>query len=239
MASKNFSDWRTEVGKYVQFASTYNDLVDSEVKEVVRDFCRDTGIWKITLSRITTVADQATYTLTVPTTDGKSEICYIDNVKYKEDGSDDDQFRNLDPFTREERDDHENGAWAFHTASEPYKFYSNVEKELILYPIPENASTSGLLVRVVVRPMDDATKCPDFIYIEHKKSIAIGTAGAMCNMPNKPWSDATLGAALWDQYLNRRDEAHQMVKMGYTKKRQQPKFPWMGGSRSESWNWKP
>jgi len=239
MATKNFSDWRDEVAKYVQFASTYQSLVDAEVKEVIRDFCRDTGIWKKTLARVTTVVNQADYPMTVPTTDGKAEICYFDNVKYKENGADDDQFRNLEPFTQEEKDEHENGAWSFHTAPDPYKFYADVDKTLILYPIPTVASTDGLLIRVVVRPTDDATKVPDFLYIEHKKSIAIGVAGAMCNMPNKPWSDAALGKDLDNQYLARRDEALQMVKMGYTKKKMEAKFPFFGGSRSQSWNWKP
>ena len=233
MATKLYIDWLTEVAKYVQFASTYNDTVSAEVKEVIRDFCRDTGAWKITLDRITVIADTATYTLTVPTTNGKSEICYTDNVLYKENGNDDDQFRHLSPFTQEEADNWQYGSWSFHTAPNPYKFYSNADKQLILYPIPEDGSTEGLLVRVVVRPTDVSTKVPDFLYNEYKKAIAVGTAASLVNMPNKPWSDAILAKDLESQYLARRDEAHQMVKMGYTKKRQQVSIPYGGGSRSQ------
>ena len=239
MATKNFSDWRTEVAKYVKFASTYNADVDAEVKEIVRDFCRDTGIWKITLDRITTVADTETYTLTIPTTNGKSETVYVDNVKYKENGAEDTQFRTLEPFTREERDNHENGAWSFHTGSEPYKFYSNVDRQLILYPIPENGSTLGLLVRVTVKPTDDATKCPDFIYIDYKQDIAIGAAKNLMLMPNKPWSDHEQGITYEKRYEARRDECYQAVKMGFSKAAQQVFIPWGGGSRSQSWNWRP
>jgi hypothetical protein len=233
MATKNFSDWRTEVAKYVKFQSTYNDTVDSEVKETIRDFCRDTGVWKKTLQRISTVADQATYTLTIPDTDGAAEVCYIDNVKYKEDGADDDQFRNLEPFTEEETDLYENGSWSFHESPDPYKFFSNASKQLLLYPIPTVASTSGLLVRVVVRPTDAATSVIDHIYIDYKKAIAVGCAAGLMNMPNKPWSNAEMGQFYQEQYLARRDEAYQNVKSGYTKAKQQVVIPWCGGSRSQ------
>ena len=234
MATKLFSDWRTEVAKYVKFQSTYNDTVDAEVKEIIRDFCRDTGVWKITLARISTVADTSTYTLVIPTTDGITETCYIDNVKYKEDGADDDQFRNLTPFTQEEADLYENGSWAFHEAPDPYKFHSNISKQLILYPIPTVASDEGLLVRVVVRPTDAATTCKDVIYIEYKQAIAIGAAANIMNMPNKPWSNAEMAIFYKAQYLARRDEAYQKVKSGYTKSKQQVVMPWGGGSRSRN-----
>jgi len=231
MAEKAFLDWRTEVAKYVKFQSTYNAVVDAEVKEVVRDFCRDTGVWTITLTRISTVADTSAYTLTVPSTDGAAEICYIDHVQYKEDGADDDQFRPLTPFTREEADLYENGAWAFHVSTDPYKFYSNADKQLILYPIPTTASTNGLLVRVAVRPTDAATGCSPNIYIDYKKAIAVGTAAALMNMPNKPWSNAEMGAFYQGQYLSRQDEAYQNVKLMNTKAKQQVNIPWAGGSR--------
>jgi len=232
MASKNFSDWRTEVAKYVKFQSTYNDTVDSEVKETIRDFCRDTGVWKQTLTRFSTVADTSTYTLTVPSTDGAAEVCYIDSVKYKITDADDDQFKSLTPFTAEEADLHINGSWSFHEAPDPYKFYSNVDKALILYPIPTTAATDGVLVRVVTRPTDAATKCTDSIFIEYKRAIAKGAAAALMNMPNKPWSNAEMGQFYHEQYLSRRDEAYQLVKSGYSKSKQQVVIPWCGGSRS-------
>jgi hypothetical protein len=233
MATKNLSDWRTEVAKYVKFQSTYDSTVDSEVKETIRDFCRDTGVWKVTLTRIDTVVDTSTYTLTVPETNGKAEICFIDHVKYKEDGADDDQFRSLIPFTREEADLWVNGSWSFHDAPNPYKFYSNASKQLILYPIPTVESIAGVLVRVVVRPKDDATKVIDHIYVDYKKAIAVGTAAGLMNMPNKPWSNAEMGQFYQEQYLARRDEAYQMVKSGNTRSKQQVVIPWCGGSRSE------
>ena len=232
MAEKAFLDWRTEVAKYVKFQSAFNDTVDAEVKETVRDFCRDTGIWKITLTRVNVVADTAIYTLTVPSTDGAAEICYIDDVKYKENGADDDQFRTLSPFTRQEADNYDNGSWAFQEAPEPRKFYSNADKQLILYPIPTVASTAGILPRVAVRPTDAATGCEPLIYVEYKKAIAIGAASALMNMPNKPWSNAEMSAFYGKQYEARRDEAMQSVQSGFNRSASQVNIPWCGGSRS-------
>ena len=233
MASKNFSDWRTEVAKYVKFQSTYNDTVDGEVKETIRDFCRDTAIWKQTLADFSTVADTSTYSLTLISTDGACEICYIDNVKYKEDGADDDQFRNLTPFTQEEKDEYDYGNWSYSTAPDPYKFYSNMDKQLILWPTPTTASTDGVSVRVVVRPTDAATKCPDYIYEDYKQAITIGAAASLMNMPNKPWSNAEMGRFYWEQYLARRDEAYEKVKGMNTKAKHQVYIPFCGGSRSQ------
>ena len=239
MASKDFSDWRTLVGYYLKFTSSYNDYVDNAVKETVRDFCRDVPVWLITLTRISTVADTSTYTLTVPNTDGDAEIVNAYNVKYKENGADDTQFRNLDPFTKAERDDRENGSWEFHTGSEPYRFYLNQTKQLILYPIPENASASGLLVTVQVRPTDDATACIDIIYLNYKDAIAKGAAAYLYNQPNLPWSNQDMARSYEVQYHARRDEAYVDIKNGFTRSLSTIDIPWVGGSRSESWNWKP
>jgi hypothetical protein len=232
MAEKAFADWRTEVAKYVKFQSTFNATVDAEVKETVRDFCRDTGIWKQTLTRVSVVADTATYTLSTDSSNGACEIAYIDDVKFKKTGADDDQFKTLTPFTRQEADNYDSGSWAFHTSNEPYKFYSNVSKQLILYPIPTVAATSGILPRVVVRPTDAATGCDPFIYVEFKKAIAVGAAAALMNMPNKPWSNAEMATFYGKQYKARRDEALQSVQTGFNRSKTQVNIPWAGGSRS-------
>jgi hypothetical protein len=91
------SDWNTEVAKYVKFSSSYATLVTAEVLETLRDFCRDTGIWKEPIADISVVADTATYSLNLPTGNGDSpELAWIDSVKYKENGMDDDQYWTLD-----------------------------------------------------------------------------------------------------------------------------------------------
>ena len=233
MAKTTFASWRDEVAKYVKYQSTYQSDVEAEIKEVLRDFCRDTGVWKQTIADFSTVKDESTYTLSVSQDDGAAEICYIDHVLYKENGADDTQFRPLTPFTQEEADLYENGAWAYHESTDPYKFHSNLAKQLILYPIPTIASTNGVSVRVVIRPKDSASDIQTDIFAEYKQAIAIGTAASLMNMPNKPWSNAEMGTFYKMQYKARKDEAYLNVKQGYTKAKKQVSIPWCGGSRSQ------
>jgi hypothetical protein len=239
------SNWNTEVAKYVKFSSSYATLVTAEVLETLRDFCRDTGIWKETLTDVSVVADTANYELTVPTTHGdSSEIKRFDSVKYKENGADDDQYRTLPAFTEDDKDRYEQGGWEYHTGSQPEKYFgkltgsSNSVKTLCLYPIPTAASTDGLRIKVACQPSDASTTVPQWIWDDYMRCIAIGTAGNLMNMPNKPWSNAEMSNYYRDQYQARRDEAYQDVKLGLTKERkQQVRMPYTGGSRQSRMAW--
>lgn len=237
MAETPISDWNDEVAKYVKFQSQYDTLVTAEVVETLRDFCRDTGIWKETLADVSVVADTATYTLTIPTTNGDSpELAWADSVKYKANGADDDQYRTLAPFTEEDMDMYEHGGWEYHEAPEPQNYFFNHAKQLVLYKIPTVASTDGLRIKLICKPADNSTTVPNWIWDDYQRTITIGTAGALMNMPNKPWSNAEMGAYYHNQYKARRDEAYQNVKLGYTKKRQGVKFPFFAGSRNSDRN---
>jgi hypothetical protein len=233
------SDWNTEVAKYVKFSSSYATLVTAEVLETLRDFCRDTGIWKETLADISVVADTASYSLNLPTGSGDSpELAWIDSVKYKENGFDDDQYRTLSAFTEDERDRYDSGGWEYHTAPTPESYMGGPAKNLILYPIPTAASTDGLRVKVGVKPADDSTTAPQWIWDDYMRCIAIGTAGNLMNMPNRPWSNTEMAVFYINQYHARRDEAYSNVKLGYVKQRKQAvRFPFTGGSRSSIMAW--
>lgn len=235
------SYWRTngEIAKYVKFSSAFNDLVDAEVLETLRDFCRDTGIWVEALADISVVADTASYELTIPTTHGDSpELAWMDSVKFKSSGADDDQYRTLKAFTEDDYDRYENGGWEYHEAPEPSKYFvkptgtSNSVKTLVLYPIPTSASSDGLRCKVACKPAQDATTVPQWIWDDYYRAITLGVCAGLLNMPNKPWSNAEMAMYYESQYNARRDEAYQNAKLGYVKQRpQQIRYPWTGGSR--------
>lgn len=181
----NLTEWSSDILAHAKRATP------SSVKRAARDasiaFCEKTWLWTVNLTRISVVADQQDYTLTDPS---DAEIIVVDNVKYKEHGQDDDQFRNLNPISENQMDLNDSGSWPFTESSNPTGFWVDVvEKKLHLYSIPTDASTDGLLVRVVVRPSDACTTVSDFLYEEHRKTITQGALADLFSQEVMDWSD--------------------------------------------------
>lgn len=159
------------------------------VRAAVMQFCMETRLWTLALARISVEEDVADYTLTVPAAQ-YGQIIVVEDVKYKIDGSDDDQFRRLNPIATAP----ENlitGNWQYLESSEPN--YFDVEEgantTLKLVPIPTNDSAEGLLVKVCLKPTLAAEVVPDFIYNQHLLTIAHGAMGYLFGIKGMPWYD--------------------------------------------------
>jgi len=159
------------------------------VRNAAIKFCEETFLWTIALDRISIVADTKTYDLALPVSqDG--QIINIDNVKYKEDGQDDDQFRRLDPISETQRDLIASGSWSFLSSPNPNAYYSDyLNKQLNFYQIPTAASAEGLLVKVNVRPEIDCDDLPDFLYRDYRQQIKDGALGFLFGSKAMPWYD--------------------------------------------------
>ena len=58
MANINFlAGWTEEVSKYIKGIdnSVYTDLLEDEIRDTLRDFCRRSGLWTFTLPRSASV----------------------------------------------------------------------------------------------------------------------------------------------------------------------------------------
>jgi len=164
--------------------------LERAVRDAAIGFCEETLLWTYDLTRISVVANQANYTLTVPT-NVYGEIISIDDVKYKQNGLDDDQFVTLTPISQNQMDLHENGAWKFLTAATPSNYYIEEDDTATLYlwKKPTEASTSGLLVRANLRPTDTCTTVQDFLYSTFSRVIADGALADLFAMRAMPWYD--------------------------------------------------
>lgn len=181
----NLTAWKPEISLYIP--KTDERSVVRAVRNAAIEFCEKTWLWTYTLTDISVVADQQDYTLTDPT---DSEIIAIDNVRYKENGADNDQFTTLTPISENQMDLHDTGSWMYRESSQPSSFWVDVvEKVLHLYPIPTDASTSGLLVKAILRPDDACTSVPDFLYQEHRQAIVQGTLAELFSQEALNWSD--------------------------------------------------
>ena len=127
------------------------------------------------------------------------------------------------------------GGWSFQRAAEPTAYYVDTDAAALnLWPIPENASVDGLLVRAVLEPSDDATEVPDWIFKRFKQAIAFGAAAGLMEMTNKPWANVELAAVFSKKYLDRRLDAHMRKQSGLDKREQSPNYPFFTGSRGRS-----
>lgn len=159
------------------------------VREAAKSFCDETFLWTFSLDRISIVADTGTYDLTVPVIQS-AELISIANVKYKEDGADDDQFARLDPISEKQKDLIDSGSWSFLTSPRPNYYYSDfLNKQISFYQIPSEASASGLLVKVALRPEGTALDVPDFLYTDFEDEIADGALEILFGAKAMPWYD--------------------------------------------------
>jgi hypothetical protein len=157
------------------------------VRNAAIKFCEESLLWTYTLSRIDVVADTGAYSLTVPT-DQNGQVVSIDNVKYKEDGQDDDQFRRLDPISETQQDLLDSGSWSFLSSSTPNNFYSTfLSKQLNFYQIPSEASAGGLLVKVNLRPTISCDDVPDFLYDDYREAVKDGALAFLFGSKAMPW----------------------------------------------------
>jgi len=188
--------WKAEV--YPHLVGVPTPGLVNAVRNASREFCKETQLWTYELARISILANDNDYTITIPA-DQYGELVVIDNVKYKVDGADDDQFKNLDPISENQMDvdDEQSDAWKYQTGSSPTKFWMEPDDDATLYlhPIPTVASASGLLVRVFLKPTKTATVVPDFIYYKHEPAITQGALAELFAMKAMPWYDPNLANA--------------------------------------------
>ena len=232
MATKTILSWRTEVEYYVKGPA--GALVDWAVLEALRDFCYHTGLWRYTLTRISITANTAEYAFTALETDGKNVLDAIIWAKYKATGDDDDQFFDLELLEFDNEELSRRGAWEFEESTSPSGIMVTPAKLFRLYPIPTVASTSGLYIKVQVKPATDATTVPLFFFDDYHKGITHGAVSILQNMTNKPWTEKDHAKDNWNQYTKVRENAKSDRQHGRAARtlRVRPRF-W-SGSRSNT-----
>lgn len=186
--ANNLTDWYSNILKHIP-AIPVTDINDA-VRHACRKFCKETWLWKYTLGLIDVVADTSEYTLTIPEA-LYAELIAIpeDGVRYKEDGADEDSFCKL-ICTSEADLDNTYPGWRYDTGPQPSRFYvDNIDKHLHLYPEPEDASTEGLEVSVILMPARTAISVPDFLYDDYELIIESGALEDLFNRKQRSYYD--------------------------------------------------
>jgi hypothetical protein len=184
----NISDWYQNVLNYIP-GLPYPALIDAG-RKISRRFCKETWLWKNTLDLIDVVEDTSAYTLTIPAAlYAELEAVPDDGVRYKQDGLDEELFNNL-TCTSEDELDALYPNWRYKTHPTPSMFYvDNVNKNVNLVYTPEDASTEGLEVSVILKPSRTSTVVPDFLYDDYEEVIQAGMLSELFNRSSEQWYD--------------------------------------------------
>lgn len=185
----NLTDWSPDIMPDIPILPI--PALKKAIRDAAIDFCKRTLLWLYTLDRIDVVANTQVFDLDIPAGEC-GEIISIDDVKYKEDGADDDHFKTLDPISENQMDLHNSGSWKFITSTAPTHYFgdNNDKTHFALYPIPTEDSDEGLYVRVNLKPTVSCETLPDFLYTEHRDTIAFGALASLFMKRSMPWFDA-------------------------------------------------
>ena len=176
-----------------------NFVITKALRETAIDFCEDTLLWYTDLDRITMVDGTNSYALSVAA-GLQGQIAVIQSVKFKTNGTADSTFTEIPPTTLLEMAATKVANWEFETADAPTYYYLDVDDNLILYPIPSAGSTSGLLLKVNLRPTETATSVADFLFTRHRRLIMQGAKAKLLSMVGVPWTDDAKAAENMQQY---------------------------------------
>ena len=213
MATKALTLWWEEIAPDVSGLAM--PALVSAVRNACIKFCEETFLWTQDLTRITVEATTQSYSLTAPS---NSIIIGVDDVKYKQNGVDDDQFVTLDPVSETQKNLHDSASWKYRTGPTPSGYFADKDKNLLLYRIPTVASTSGLLVKVNLKPDRACTTVDAFLYIVHFQAIGNGAKADLFSRRAMPWFDGNLALVHLALFTNAINNAKPLKISGYTKR---------------------
>ena len=89
------------------------------------------------------------------------------------------------------------------------------------YPVEgewEQEESKEKEARVILKPHEDSTSCPDFLYNDHSEAIAYGAKAKLMSMSTMPWYNPQL--AMLNIQLFNKDIAQEKIKLvkGYAQK---------------------
>ena len=248
MAGTLHTAYIPDVADYIKGAdkSLNQAYVVRQILRTLRNFCRETWIWREVLEKIDVVEDQDSYTLVAENdnSDVDPEVYMIDWVKYKEDGNDDDQFSFLSPWNIETEEVPTstgiNAGFVETSADAPEVFYVDPDDSLIIKPIPNAnaAGTANMQVKCILMPALTCTTAPTWIFRDFLETIAKGTAGRIAKQASYKWYDPKIAAMYSADYRHKRDEEAKEQRWGGKNRTQmhvRVHKGFSGGSSQRNW----
>ena len=174
------------------------------LRDVMRDFCQFSRIWKYTVQEAAIAVGNPTVTLLVPTYAQAiaADLVQVDDAKPA-------VPRTVQYF------DNAQPAWRTQLG-DSYAEYTQETPGTIRFPaVPIVGTSDGLTYRVDVKPTVDAQTAPAFLVDEWLEDLAAGARGKLLMMEREEWSHAVDGAKAWAQYIGARGRARIRANQQY------------------------
>jgi hypothetical protein len=183
-------------------------VMDRFILDTARYFCTNSLAYRETASSVTVVAGTAEYSISLAaTTDEVVQPIYAEF--HDSAGS----VYKLNPTTDEMlREAVEN--WRNRTGT-PKLYFAPEMGKIRLFPNPDIAGTIEELV-VAKRPTNGALLLPDYLYDNWQDEIALGVAAKILMVPEKDWSNWTIGYRYWKMFEADVKEVRRKVRYGLT-----------------------
>jgi hypothetical protein len=195
MTTVAISNWATDILPKVP-GVPWPGII-SAVRDAAEDFCKQTLLHSVWLDRISIIPSTPEYQLTLPAGCTHLRLWNIDQLFFKENGADDDQFVPIDPASEQEIERVYGTSWRFATGPSPTEFICPEYKPTYVRfrPIPTLASTNGILIRANVVPIETATTLEDWLYYRWNSEIAAGALSDLYSHKAAPYYDPQLASA--------------------------------------------
>jgi len=192
---------------YASIPGVPRELAIDVIRESVRQFCKESNIWRESLATANIVATQDTYPLTLPVTDTKiASLLYVryDNTI-------------LDIKTEDELD-YEDPDWRKGLNGTPDSCVLLDPTTIQFNRIPETSVTSGLIIKASLMPNNDCTVAPAELYDDWHAGVVNGALSKLMLMPKQTWSDPNQGLLEEKYFKYRKSVCRITVKKGFTQK---------------------
>lgn len=171
-------------------------VAEHELRRAAQEFFERSRAWLVRLAPIPIVA--GTDYVTVPVADpAEQSLVRVETGLYDD--------KRMDIFTVDGMDDVSVGDWHARVGT-PDALVQYQPGIVRLCPLPFADATTGLALRVALRPSDAATGIPDELYVKYRKAIAAGAKASLFGYPNKPWSSepkADKFATMFDELVDK------------------------------------
>lgn len=170
------------------------------VEHVLRRTCQDffgrTRAWKVYQDPFKVFANQQGFDIEID--DSNQEPVRIESAWLN--------GQRLNVFGASDMDASFTDDWQSHTGSTS-TLVQITPGSVLLYPVPVADSTTGLKLRLSVRPSDTASGIPDEMFVKFRQAITDGVLGHLMLQPAVEFSNPVLGQDHRDSYKAARDAA--------------------------------
>lgn len=199
----NWSEYERYIAPSVSGCSMF--IVRQAVADSAIELCQKSLIWRETLSPVTTVIGDSSYTLTLPS---QTRSVLPINVQYNKSDVN---------FRSEEDEDYLNEGWRNNDNGTPSACRMS-KPDVLDFDIPSiSVIANGIVVRMAIKPTRASTGGDNLLFEDWAEVISNGAKGRLLSIPKKSWSDPKMADFFRKEFLSGVQVARSRASRGHTK----------------------